>query len=165
MKLKHLAVAALLTAATAANAESLYLHIQTANGNWQVLDLEKVDRLTFTNGNMVATNTDNQTVATFAATDLATMQVNDDPETINEYPVAGIDAPESTGAEATFTFDPATRTIAVLVDGALTITAIDGRTAVAIPAVKAGQSVDVAAMAPGTYVINLGAQSLKAVIR
>ena len=163
MKLKHFAAcAALIAAATTANAESLYLHIQTANGDWQVLDLEKVDRLTFTDGNMIVADANNQTVATFPTSNVANMQVNDSQTDITEFPSAGVETAVA-ATEATFTIDG--RSIAVLADGALTITAIDGRTAVVIPAVKAGQSVDVSALAAGTYIINLGAHTQKVAIR
>lgn len=145
-----------------ANAESLYLHIQTANGNWQVLDLEKVDRLTFTGGNMVVSDADNNTVATYPTTNLATMQVNDSQTEITEFPSAGVEEATVGADETAFTI--VGRTISVLSDGALTITALDGRTVVAIPAVKAGQSVDLTVLPAGTYVITLGAHSQKAAI-
>lgn len=154
----------MVAAVTTANAESLYLHIQTANGDWQVLDLEKVDRLTFSDGNMIVADANNQTVATFPTSNVATMQVNDSQTDITEFPSAGVEtAVADDDAETTFTVNG--RSIAVLADGALTITAIDGRTAVAIPAVKAGQNIDISAIAAGTYVINLGAHTQKVAIR
>lgn len=165
MKLKHLAAALVMISATTANAGDLYLHIQTADGNWQVLDLAKVDRLTFTGGNMVASDTDNNTVATFPASDLATMQVNDNATDITEFPSAGIETAASDTQAPTFTYNAATHSITAENDGTLTITAIDGRTVVTIPSVKTGQSVDVTAIAAGTYVITLGEYSLKTIIR
>jgi hypothetical protein len=163
MRLKPLAVVASLAMATVLNAESLYLHIQTNDGDWHVYDIAQVDRLTFADGNMTATDANSQPIATFTAGNLTRMQVNDSRTDITEYPVPAGIATVTTDATATFAING--HNILALADGAFTITTIDGRSAVAIPTVLEGQSIDVSALASGTYIITLGTYTQKVIIR
>ena len=67
-----LCLGAFVFCASAAN----YLHIKTSTG-WEVLDLDKVDRLTFSNGKMNAQDEKGVTVGTYSQASLEQIYVND----------------------------------------------------------------------------------------
>ena len=62
-----------------AQAEGNYLHVKTADG-WKVLNLDKVDRLTFKDGNMTASDKDNNVVETVPMASLETITFSEQPE-------------------------------------------------------------------------------------
>ena len=135
--------------------EGNYLHIRTATG-WDVLSLNQVDRLTFTNGVMTATDKNNATVATFPQASLETMYVDE---------TAGVGSPvvdEQTSA--TFTFAASTRTATMLADGEFTVYNAAGVRLVAIQALK-GETITLTGLEAGVAILKCGDYSLKTVIK
>lgn len=164
MNLKHLIVGISASLVSLGGfAESHYLHIQTANGNWEVLSLDRVDRLTFDGGQMIAGDSRGKEVARFDAANLSVLQINESSTEVNEYD--GIE--ESKPAETGFTYDSESHAIRFdgNAKGELCICGADGRLAVSIPGYESGQSVDVSALAVGAYVITLGTNSSKIVVK
>lgn len=137
-------------------AQGLYLHIETAEG-WKVIDLEKVDRLSFAGGVMTATDSENKTVATVAQEKLQTMRVDDVQE-------AGLESVIADGSEV-FTYNAATRTLTFLQDGPLSIYGIDGAEIHTIPSVTKGQTVSLEDLRPGIIILKSGDFSLKTVVK
>ncbi len=131
-----------------------YLHVKTANG-WQVFDLDKVDRLTFDGTTMKATDASGNTVATLPQKSLESISVNES---------AGIGAITADGAEATFSYDAASRTVTVLADGTFEIYGVDGVRLVAIPASK-GEIISLGDLRPGATVFKSGAYTIKAIVK
>lgn len=140
----------------AQSADTNYLHIYT-NGQWVVLDLDKVDRLEFKGDNMIAKAEDNTEVATYPRTSLQVLYVD-------EVATTAITA-ATADQTAAFTFDAATKSATMLADGQFTIFDINGRRLVEIPAVKKGEIVDLKALRPGIVILRSGNFSMKAVIK
>lgn len=145
------AVAALSTAA----AQSNYLHIKTASG-WEVVDIDKIDKLTFKDGVMTATGSDNSVVASIKQQDLHEMYVN---ETSGVANVAGEES------KAAFSFDSESRSVRMLADGDFRIYDASGRLLVAIPEVKRGETVSLAGINPGIVIIKSGEFTFKALLK
>lgn len=152
MNISRLIAAGLIAAActVGAHAEALYMHLQDANGNWTVYDLEQVDRLTFSDGKMNIEK-DGQTVASASTTELARFYVND---TTGVNAVAGDN-------EAADILSVAGRTLSLKADSSLRVYAASGALLVEIPAVKAGQTVDLSSLPAGIYMIATGNKTLK----
>jgi hypothetical protein len=152
---KFLLPLALLAATMTVSAEN-YLHIRTDAG-WEVIDLDKVDRITFTNGNMVATDASQNVLSTIAQSTLQTMYVDD---------TAGIDKVSADNTAATLTFDAATKVVTLLADGSFEIYNAAGALLVAIPQVKQGETVNLSGISAATPVIlKNGNYSLKAIVK
>ncbi len=133
-----------------------YLHIQTASG-WQVLNLDNVNELTFKGNNMVVKGTDNNTVLTVPKTQLVSINVDDD---ASESGSSGMENIADNKQQAKFAFDAANKTLTAFANGDFAMYAIDGRLLLAIPQVKAGQTIDLSAIS-GNVILKLSSQTLK----
>lgn len=129
-----------------------YLHVQTTSG-WKVFDLEKVDRLTFTSGNMVASDADNNTLETFDRAILEKMYVDE---------TSGVQSVTADAAKATFNFNNGIATM--LADGKFEAFALDGSLLVSIDA-KKGETIDINAISPNVVILKAGSFTLKATLR
>ncbi|MDE5657117.1 MAG: hypothetical protein K2I19_08630, partial [Muribaculaceae bacterium] len=87
--------------ASAAN----YLHIKTESG-WEVLDLDRVDRLVFAGGVMNAQDASGNSVGSYSQASLEQIYVDD------KAGAGNIQADSK--AKATFTFDAAAMSVSVL---------------------------------------------------
>lgn len=149
----------MLCMSASAWAEELYLHVQSADGNWTVLDLNQVNRLTFSGGQMKATDSKGTVVAQFPAASLTTMKVNDESQ-------AGLDLVETpSGAAKCFDMSQDGRMLTAKIDGTLRVFTSTGQLAVEIPQVKAGQSVNLYSLPAGAYVINYANVARKALLK
>lgn len=151
---KFLLTLCLGVAALGASAAT-YLHLQTSTG-WQVIDLEQVDRLTFSGGVMTAQNAQGATVGTYPQSSLEQIIVND---------TAGLDKIAAADEEASFEFKAATMSVKMLADGAFEVYGLDGKQLVSIPA-KAGEEIAVGALrSTGTVIMKSGNYAIKATVR
>ncbi len=132
-----------------------YLHIRTASG-WKVLDISQVDKLTFTGGNMVATDKENKTLLSVPSQELETMVVTDD---INQP--AGIEVVTGDETDVTFKYDAMTRTAVMVKDGQFEIYGINGMVISIIPGVKVGEVIDLKDVHAGIIIIKSGNYSIK----
>ena len=137
--------------ASAAN----YLHIKTSTG-WEVLDLDKVDRLTFNNGKMTAQDEKGATVGTYNQSSLEQIYVND---------LAGVESVVADEkSKATFKFDAEGRSAVMIADGSFEVYALDGSLLVSIPA-KAGEHIALEAMSgTGIVIVKSGKYAIKAAL-
>lgn len=149
---KFLLVAGVMTATAQSDT---YLHIRTADG-WEVLNLDTVDRLTFKDGTMTATDAKQNTVATFKQDTLAEMYFSEDAA------VEEITTPDS---KATFRFDTANGTVTILSDGAFGIYNAAGLRLAEIPDAKAGEKVSLKGFPAGVIVLKSGNYSLKVMVK
>lgn len=156
MSFKPILVAACLAFALPALADGNYLHIRTANG-WEVLDIDKIDRLEFKGGKMTATDASDNVVASYPQETLESMFI-DDSAGINNVAV-------SDDTAQALKFDAASGLVTILTDGDFTVYDADGRTLVSIPGVSAGETVNLSAIRPGVVILVLGNHSLKVAIR
>lgn len=140
-----------------AQAEGNYLHVKTADG-WKVLNLDKVDRLTFKGGNMTASDKDNNVVETVPMASLETITFSEQAEPSS---VASIEADTA----APFSFDAASSTVHMNADGDFSLYDIEGKLLVSIPAVKAGETIDLSAVKGEVVVIKSGNHSLKTILK
>ncbi len=136
-----------------------YLHIRTSDG-WKVLDISQVDRLTFSNGTMVATDKENKTLLTVPTTDLKAMVVDND---VNPTPT-GIEEVTAKEVKASFTYDASTKSVTMLEDAPFEVYAITGLTLCVIPNAKAGEVIDLKDIHPGVIILKSGQYSLKVVV-
>jgi len=134
-----------------------YLHVRVASG-WEVLDLDKVDRLSFSGNNMVASDAKGNTVSTFLRSELRTMNVDDNPSGVNSM-IA--DSKES----ATFSFDFASRTVTMFTNGDFQIFDLSGAVLVSIPDVRQGEAISLSGLQPGAIIIKSGNYSIKVIIK
>lgn len=132
--------------------EGQYLHVQTASG-WKVLDLEKVDRLTFTTGNMVASDADNNTLETFDRASLEKMYFDE---------TSGVQSVIAESAKATF--GVSNGVAAMLEDGKFEVYSLDGSLLVSINA-KKGETIDINAISANVVILKSGSYTLKATLR
>lgn len=136
-------------------AETNYLHIETADG-WKVLNLDNVDRLTFTGGNMTATDASNAVVMIVPQTSLKTINVNES---------AGVSAPVVVEAKATFVYNAGSATVTMLADGAFEVYNVAGSLLVNIPGALKGQTIALDGMEPGVVILKSGNYVLKTAIQ
>lgn len=130
-----------------------YLHIKTTDG-WQVIDLDKADRLTFKGGTMEVADASGKVIATYPQSTLENIKVDDESTGIDMI-VAGKDC------DATFRFDGATCSAEMIKDGLFEVFGIDGKKLVAIPA-KAGDHIALDAMTGiGPVIVKSGSYTLK----
>ena len=129
-----------------------YLHIHTADG-WKVLDLEKVDRLSFSGNQMIAADENNVTVETFDRSGLAEMYVDE---------TSGVNEIASDAADATFSYKQGVATM--LADGLFEVYGLDGSLMVAIKA-KKGENIDLTAMTQEIVILKSGKFTAKVVLR
>ena len=156
MTFKPIIIAACLAFTLPAFATGNYLHIRTANG-WEVLDIDKVDRLEFKGGKMTATDATDKVVATYPQESLESMFIDDS---------AGIgNVAVSDDAATALKYDASTGVVNILANGDFAVYDTDGRTLVSIPGVCAGETVNLSAIHPGVVVLVLGNHSLKVAIR
>lgn len=162
MKIKHLLFALAIAGASlpmmAQETEGNYLHVLTSAG-WKVLDLDQIDRLTFKNGSMVATDKKQNTIETISQNDLTKMAYS---ETKAEF--SGIEMLPA-DEKAVFSFFNGSKTVVMKADGNLAVYTEAGVRLVEIPDAKAGQAIDLSAIRQGIVILKSGNQSLKAIIR
>jgi len=153
MKHKKIFVAALLAfAGISANADALYLHIQETNGNWTVINLDEVDKLTFKNNGMQVVGENDNVVKSYSSSALSTIAVNEQQTSA----ITSIDSDDKTAA-----LELEGKVVKVAEDGKLIVCDIAGRICVEIPSVEAGQTVDLSSLVKGVYVVTLNGSSLK----
>lgn len=130
-----------------------YLHIKTTDG-WQVIDLDKADRLTFKGGTMEVADASGKVIATYPQSTLENIKVDDESTGIDMI-VAGKDC------DATFRFNGATCSAEMIKDGLFEVYGIDGKKLVAIPA-KAGEHIALEVMTGvGPVIVKSGSYTLK----
>lgn len=147
----------MLSLAATASADTLYMHVQTSDGNWQVFSLDQVDRLTFTGGKMTALTAEGTTVASFPSSSLVSMNFDE------------ISAPS--GVESAVA-DPAELSVSGNVityagkePAAVEIFDAAGRAIEAISAVENGQSIDLSALSPDVYIVKAGLSTIKIAVK
>lgn len=103
MKLYRLIVCAVFgMIALFAVAEGEYLHVKTANGV-VVLDLSKVEKLSFTGGNLTATDSEAKVVARIPKSDLDKMYVSENAD------ASSLNSVVSEDATATFVYESSSK--------------------------------------------------------
>ncbi len=145
-------VALSLMAGITARAESLYLHIWESDGNWTVLDLGQVDKLTFRENGMQVLDAGDNLVKSFSSAGLASMEVS-------EQKVSGIIGIGSETDKSPIKLEG--KILTIKEDGALAIHDAGGRLCVEILSVSAGQTVDLSAIVNGVYVVTLNGSTVK----
>lgn len=152
MKKFLLAMGLALTCAGAYAAN--YLHIKTETG-WEVLDLDKVDRLVFAGGVMNAQDASGANVGSYKQAELEQIYVDE---------TSGIkNIKENSQTKATFKFDAKSMSAKILVDGDFEIYGTDGVLMISIPA-KAGEQIALDAMrGAGVVIVKSGDYVIKTV--
>ena len=130
-----------------------YLHIQTADG-WKVLNINQVDRITFTGGTMVATDAEKQTLLSVPTSEVKSMTVNDELTT-------GIAQLPTEEATAAFVFDSESAVATMQANGNFAIYDLSGVKKMEIPAVQKGQIIDLSGITPGFVILKSGDYTLK----
>ena len=120
-------------AGAAAEDAGNYLHVLTDKG-WQIISLDKVDRLTFAGGTMTATDANGTTVATFPQSTLQTIAVK-------ETSTTAISAPE---VDATFRITGTD--VEIVTGGAFEVYSISGTRLVNIPNTAPGHIVSLSGL-------------------
>lgn len=132
--------------------EGQYLHVKTSTG-WSVLDLEKVDRLTFTAANMVASDANGNQVAGYERSSLDQMYFNES---------SGVETVVADAAAATFSYRNGAAMM--LADGMFEVYGVDGALLVSINA-KKGETIDISAISQNVVILKSGSYTLKTVLR
>ncbi len=138
-----------------AAAESDYLHIHTQSG-WEILSLDQVDRLTFSNGVMTASDKDANTLGTYRQADLQEMYIDE---------TSGVESVMADAAEATLEFDAASRSLRVLADGQVDIYSVAGELLASVPEAKKGESIMLGSIRQGIVICKSGNHSIKAILK
>ncbi|MDE6768424.1 MAG: hypothetical protein K2J78_01720 [Muribaculaceae bacterium] len=159
MKIKPLLIAtAFGLAALPVLAEGEYLHVQTTAG-WEVIPTSDIDKLTFHDGFMTATDSQNKEIAKIKQTELGKMLVSDSKESASV-----IDIIDDT-ATASFSFDAATKSVTILKDGTFSIHTLGGEQLLVIPLVKKGEVINIAAINSEVVIIKSGSYAVKALMK
>lgn len=159
MNFKHLLIGtAFSLAALPAFAEGEYLHVQTSSG-WEVIPISNVNKLTFNGGYMTATDSQNKELIKIKQTELGKMLVNDSKESAS---VIGI-TDETTPAN--FAFDANAKSVLILEDGDFAVYTLSGEQLIAIPTVKKGETVNLAAINSEVVIIKSGSYAIKALMK
>lgn len=154
---------ALLAAITMASAMAIsaqnYLHIQTDSG-WKLLDLDKVERISFAGGVMTATDASNNVLSSIAQSNLKMMYVDEVED------LSGVQLSTITQTESTMAYDASTKTLHILADGTLDVYNAAGLKLISIPEVKKGEDVNVEQLATaGTVIFKNGNYIIKTVVK
>ncbi len=158
MQFKHLLLSAVFAGCALsgmAQEEGNYLYVRTATG-YEVLNLDKVDRLTFSGGIMTASDKDNKTVATFPQDQIDKMYVSE---------TAGITSVAADNAEPTFKFDATTAVVTMLADGDFNIYDTAGASLIGTAKVKKGETIALSGMEPGIVILKSGNYTVKAILK
>ena len=156
MKIKQMLLSVVcLLVAVSAYTEDNWLHIRTASG-WQVLSLDQVDRLTFTGGQMTATDASGAVVATIPQNTIETISVKE---------TTGISTVADASAKASFKLSGDGAVITALADGDFEIYNAAGMLMESISGVKAGETIDLGKLPAGVLIVKLGAYSQKVVLK
>ena len=159
MKIKHLLLStAFSLAALSALAEGEYLHIQTTAG-WEVIPTSDIDKLTFNDGFMTATDSQNKEIAKIKQSELGKMLVSDSMESASV-----IDIIDDT-VTASFSFDATTKSVTILEDGTFSIHTLGGEQLLVIPFVKKGEVINIAAINSEVVIIKSGSYAVKALMK
>lgn len=135
-------------------AEMNYLHISTADG-WEVIDLDKADKLTFKGGNMNVLDNRGAVIKTFPQSSIGMMYVNQ---------TAGVGEISMQPAEASFELIDDAHIVKLLAPGDFEVFSLDGRRILLIEGVEKGKTIDISALASGTYVLSLGGYVVKCIL-
>lgn len=148
------AIGFMVMAPSALYAEN-YLHIKTSQG-WEVLDLDKVNKLYFNNGVMTATDANDQAMVSYQQSDLQKMYVDN---------TTGIESiyESKTEGDPSFRYDSANSIVYMQTTGTLEIYNLGGELLVKIPEVLSGETVDLNGIAPGVIIIKSGNHTAKAI--
>lgn len=137
--------------------ESHYLHIRTNDG-WTAIDLNRIDRLTFKDGNMIATDNEQKTIGNFPQSTLTSMFI-DEKEELDLSGVENIGVSEE--GDKTFHYDTATSMARMVVSGEFIVYNLKGETLLRIPEAKAQEVIDLSAITDHVLIIKSGSYSLK----
>lgn len=151
--LRRLAPLALAVMTMPAFATPLYFHIKTSDGNYKAYDLEKIDRLTFANGNMTIEK-DGTPLETIKRTELAHIEVSDSESAVSTL-----------AAEHSDWYKMQGKTVVLTAGAGFQAYNLGGIMLLDIPEAKAGQSVDLSELPAGIYVISNGNESAKIELR
>ena len=151
MKRLVLITALLMTFGLAGRAQCNYLHVATDKG-WEVIDLDKADRITFHGGTMTVSDAAGNPIASYPQASLDRMYVDQN---------TGVDQISSDTSCATFRLNGNGRTVELLGTGVFEVFGLDGTRLVEIPEATAGKTVDLTGLKPGVYVYRLGGYSVK----
>lgn len=132
-----------------------YLHIRTAGG-WDVVSIEKAERITFNNNVMTITDSNNATLGTYAQNQLEAMYIDD---------TSGVKEVSAEGRETNFGFDASTNTMVMMKDGMVEIYSPAGALLTRLPNVKKGENVNLSGMGAGVVIIKSGNHTLKTVLK
>lgn len=132
-------------------ADGTYLHIRTASG-WEVVNLEKADKMTFKNNVVQITAADNSVLASYPQNALETMYIDE---------IAGVGDVKDDNTEAAFIFDSASRSVRMTQDSDLKVYDLKGKLLVGIPEVKEGETVNLSALAPSIIILKSGNYTVK----
>lgn len=156
-KIKALFLAAVACCALSASAADYYLHLKTSSG-WKVLNLDEVSTLTFKGDKMVARSADDKVVLDVPKAELEMMSVDQS---------AGIDVTvaDATDGAVTFTFDATACKAVMKTAGSFEMYGTAGEALLVIPAVAAGEEIDLSAITPGVVILKSGNYSLKALLK
>lgn len=132
--------------------DALYLHVQDNAGNWKVISLENADKLTFKNNGMQVLDAKGTELQAFDSSQLKSMKVN-------ESASAGIGAVAAEDEKAAFSISG--KVVTAAAEGSLCVYGLSGTLYVEIPAVKAGQTVDLSQLPANVYVVKLNGYTSK----
>lgn len=152
---KMLMFAACVAAVATASADGNYLHLKTASG-WEVLDLEQVDRLTFANGVMTASDANKNTIKTFDQASLEQMYFDD---------TAGVMTVSAEESEPSFQVSDNGRLVKMIQAGEFEVYSVAGESLVGIPGVKVGETINLSALPAGVAILKSGNYAKKVVLK
>lgn len=153
MKKILITLVVMVASSMAGMAAGNYLHVKTSEG-WSVLDLDQVDRLSFSGNVMTATSATGEIVASYPQDQLEKMVGSD---------VAGVQDLTVGSQAKNFVFDGVKVTIQA--DGNFAVYNTEGTVLVEIADVRNGEKIDLSALTPGVYVAKSGNQSQKIVVK
>lgn len=145
---------------SAAQTGGNYLHVNTGSG-WKVIDIDKVDKLTFTGGNMTAVDSENKTVESIPLNSLVAMVYSEDAKAPETSSVAIVEGNAKNG----FHFDAASSIVTMQVAGNFEVFAASGELLVNIPEVKVGETIDLSAVKSGVVIMKTGDYTLKTILK
>lgn len=135
---------------------SHYLHIQDEAG-WSVLNLDSVDRLLFSDGNMSALDKNRNVLGTYPQSHLKTLYVD---ENADLSQIKDLFADEK--VDASFILGD-NGLVTLLADGEFSVYDINGSLLVYIEGARAQQTIDLSAISEDILILKSGNYAIKAV--
>lgn len=132
-----------------------FIHIKTSKG-WELIDLSVVDRISFKGDNMVATDKDNNTVASFPKADLERMFYSE---------TSGVQKVEADDEAASFAVSADGREVRMVRDGEFAVYNVAGQLLASIPEVKAGECISLAGLGKGVVIVKSGKDAAKVILK